>query len=456
MNTAAVVRIYCTSLEPDYDAPWQALTPNSGTGSGVAIAANRVLTGAHVVADATFVQVQKVDDPTRYTARLVALCHDADLALLEIDEPAFAKGIEPAELGELPELRDRVSVVGFPVGGHEVSVTEGVVSRIELQRYSHSQRRLLALTVDAAINSGNSGGPVFAGDKVVGIAFQSLRDAENIGEVVPSVLVARFLRGVKEGRPLGVPSLSVRVQGLENPVLRQRLGMREDQTGVRVRGVEFGGAGDGVLEVGDVLLALDGHDIANNGTVRWRGLRTTYPVVLSERFIGDPVPVRLLRDGVEREVTVTLGDLSVLAERSQYDVRPRYIVYGGLVFQPLSRDFLATWKTWWEKAPSELVNAYHNELRREGCHERVVLSRILADELTIGYTDRRNEFVERVDGVAVQSLAHLGELLDRAGDRVELETSWGAVLVFDTAAVRAGQSRILANYRIAAARSQRL
>ena len=72
----------------------------------------------------------------------------------------------------MPRLRDEVAVVVYPVGGEEISITEGVVSRIEVQRYSHSQRHLLAVTVDAAINAGNSGGPVFGDGKVVGIAFQ--------------------------------------------------------------------------------------------------------------------------------------------------------------------------------------------------------------------------------------------------------------------------------------------
>ena len=72
-------------------------------------------------------------------------------AVLEVVEPAdFLDDIEPAEVGEMPRLRDAVEVVGYPVGGEEISITEGVVSRIEVQRYSHSQRHLLAVTVDAA------------------------------------------------------------------------------------------------------------------------------------------------------------------------------------------------------------------------------------------------------------------------------------------------------------------
>ena len=453
MNTTAVVRIYCTSQSPDYDAPWQARVPSSSTGSGVVVASGQVLTGAHVVAISTFLQVQQVEDSTRYTARLIGVCHDADLALLEINDPKFAQGVEAAQFRGLPELRQRVSVVGFPVGGQEVSITEGIVSRIELQLYSHSWREMLAITVDAAINSGNSGGPVFADDKVIGLAFQSHQNAENVGEIVPTVLIERFLRGVEEGRCLDVPDLSIHVQTLENPTLRRSLGMKDEHTGVCVRRVEFGGSADGVLQSGDVLLEIADHQIANNGTVRLHGFRTSYHTLLGERFVGDELPVRVWRDGAELSTTITLRARTALAERHRHDVRPRYVLYAGIVFQPLSRDFLATWQKWWDKAPPEFLHAYHNGVRTEETHERVVVSRVLADELTVGYTGNDNELVDSVNGVRIRSLAHLAECIDAAEGQILICTSWKAQLVFDTAEVAARENDILARYRITAARS---
>ena len=189
MSYPPVVRVYATAQRPDYDCPWQALPPSSSTGSGVLVGPNRVLTGAHVVANATFLQVQKPSDPNKVIAHVHTVCHDSDLALLTVEADNFLDGEEPGELGDLPDLRDKVYVVGFPIGGEEISITEGVVSRIEVQRYSHSQRQLLAVTVDAAINKGNSGGPVFKDGKIAGIAFQKLSGADNIGEMVPAPVI---------------------------------------------------------------------------------------------------------------------------------------------------------------------------------------------------------------------------------------------------------------------------
>ena len=154
MPYSQVVKIFATTQSPDYACPWQAQPPSSATGSGVIIGTRQILTGAHVVANATFLQIQKISTPDKVIARVQAVCHDADLALLEIDDETFTQDIEPAELGGLPELGDTVMVIGFPVGGEEVSMTEGVVSRIEVQKYDHSRRWLLAATGWAGLGPG--------------------------------------------------------------------------------------------------------------------------------------------------------------------------------------------------------------------------------------------------------------------------------------------------------------
>lgn len=127
-----------------------------------------------LAADHTSVQVRKHGFAEKFTARVLAIAHDCDIAILTVDDAKFWSGVTPAEFGPVPQLHDQVIVVGYPVGGDQISVTAGVVSRIDFGQYSHSTREHLVIQVDSAINSGNSGGPVFSGGVVVGIAFQSL------------------------------------------------------------------------------------------------------------------------------------------------------------------------------------------------------------------------------------------------------------------------------------------
>lgn len=459
MSHPEVVRVFATTQDPDHDSPWQARTPSSSTGSGVVIGPGEILTGAHVIANATFLQIQKPSHPDKAVARVKAVSHDADLALLEVVEPAgFLADITPAEIGEMPRLRDEVAVVGYPVGGEELSITEGVVSRIEVQRYSHSQRHLLAVTVDAAINAGNSGGPVFGGGdqagKVVGIAFQKLTGVDNIGEMVPPPIIRAFLAGVQQGRRPEIPSLGIITQNLENPLLRRQLGLATGESGVMVVQVDHGGSSDGILAPRDVILAIEGMPIANNGTVQYLARhRTRFDVALTGHYIGDPIGLTILRQGERKDVTVTLGPWVPLVPRSRYDLAPVYFVYGGLVFQTLTRDFLTTWDKWWNKAPKEFLYHYYSGARTPDRHEVVILTQILADEINVGYAHLYNEGVVALDGTMPRDMADFVHRLVAATGIVEIETSSGGVIMLDAAEVRAATPRILDRYRIPRDRS---
>ncbi|ACY19155.1 S1C family serine protease [Haliangium ochraceum] len=457
MSYPQVVRVFATCQFADYDNPWQAHGPSRGTGSGVVIAGQRILTGAHVVAHATFLQVQKQSDPDKAVAHIVAICHDCDLALLAVDDPAFFADLEPAAIGELPELRDKVAVVGFPVGGEEISVTEGVVSRIEVQRYSHSQRYILAATVDAAINEGNSGGPVFRKGRVSGIAFQKLTGADNIGEMVPAPVIRTFLDGVDKNKDPRIPGLGIAVQNLENPLLRQRLGLGEGQSGVLVVAVDHGCSAWGVLQPGDAMMAIDGLNIANNGTVRYFDrVRTRYDVVLGHYYVGDSMPVTVMRDGKVLELSLTLEPLRHLVPRTEYDRDPDYFVYGGLVFQTLTRELLRTWDKWFNKAPKEFLHAYYMGHRTAERQQLIVLTQVLSDEINIGYDRFYNESVMAVNGVMPRDMAEFVRMLDEATGVVEIRSSGPGVMLFDSEQVEAANARILARYHITRDRSLHL
>lgn len=454
MQYRGVVRVFATTQTPDHDNPWQSRTPQSSTGSGVVIRSRQILTGAHVVADATFLQVQKISSPEKVLARVAAICHDADLALLTVEDPDFFADISPAQLGDLPQLRDKVSVVGYPIGGEEISITEGVVSRIEVQRYSHSQRVLLAVTVDAAINAGNSGGPVFRDDKVVGIAHQKLENADNIGEMVPTPLIQRFLEAVATQRSTAVPSLGILVQGLENPTLRAHLGMPPGETGVRVAVVDHGGSADGSLQVGDVLLEVGGHPIANNHTIQFRDrLRTRFDVLLGLRHIGDRVEMTVRRGGTRQTVELQMRPHVDLVPRDRYDVRPSYYIYGGLVFQRLTRDYLGTWNQWWKQAPKEFLHLYYSGIRQPDRQEVVVLSHILADAVNCGYDHLHDESVIRVNDAPVVDFPSFVAQLDALEGTVVLELSKGGLVVLDAKEATAANRSILERYNIVRDRS---
>ena len=255
-----VVKVFATVQEPDFATPWQALGVESATGSGVVIETNDnkllILTAAHVVSDCTFLQCQRVgaENPDKHIATVYAVRHECDLALLEVDvdkDSEFWADLEPARLADVPSLRSVVLVAGFPVGGEELSITEGVVSRIEGQPYSHSQRYLLAVTVDAAINEGNSGGPVFSDTgELLGIAFQALEGAENTGHVIPPPVIEHFIDGVAASGPegyKGYPADGIKMQQLTNCMLRSYYNLDGSVRGVLVTDVYYNNTCHGII-----------------------------------------------------------------------------------------------------------------------------------------------------------------------------------------------------------------
>ena len=188
----SVVKVMTTSDAPDYEQPWQTEGPDAAVGSGAIVMTSRgprVLTNAHVVQNQVYIEVRRYGKSRKFEAVVEGVGHVCDLALLRIDDPGFAKGAQAFPIGDLPSLGERVAALGFPIGGERLSITEGIVSRIEIYPYAHSQRNLLAVQIDAAINSGNSGGPVVKDGEIVGIAFEALDEAENVGYMIGAPVV---------------------------------------------------------------------------------------------------------------------------------------------------------------------------------------------------------------------------------------------------------------------------
>eukprot|EP01063_Lacrimia_lanifica_P014595 TRINITY_DN21157_c0_g1_i1.p1 TRINITY_DN21157_c0_g1~~TRINITY_DN21157_c0_g1_i1.p1 ORF type:complete len:601 (+),score=171.10 TRINITY_DN21157_c0_g1_i1:38-1840(+) len=456
-----VVKIYTTSQEPDYANPWQREGVESCTGSGVVLmvgSKQMILTAAHVVANQTFVQVQRsgVASPDKYIAQVYAVRHECDLAVLSVDDDEFWDGLSAAPIGALPAHRDVVLVAGFPVGGEELSVTQGVVSRIEGQEYAQSSRRLLAVTVDAAINSGNSGGPVFVeSGALVGIAFQADDDSENIGHIVPPPVILHFLEGVERHGPAGYkgfPSAGLAWQELTNPYLRRRAGLDTKASGVLVTDVFYGNTCSEVVQRHDVITAVDGCAVARNGTVACKGFgrhaRVDLDVIFTTFQCGEAIRLELVRDGAPIEVEVTAQPVNDLVPLAQYDRNPPYFIYCGLVFQPLSTDFIGALED------DDTTLDYIMECGNVTPDRRqvVVLGSTLTDKVNVGYNALSYAPITKVNGAPVVDLLDFVAKVEATlTEVVEFETASKEVIVVPgprDAEAQAANKRILKRYKV--------
>ena len=355
----------------------------------------------------------------------MSVLHEVDLALVEV--LTGLEDVDPVPLPKnkevrLPKLREKVYVLGFPVGGNDLSITEGVVSRIEVQSYSHSHARALAVTVDAAINSGNSGGPVLSQSTggLVGVAFQGYAGSsvENQGHMVPAPVIDRFLKGVLEGD--GPRREASRVEGAAAapeprrasaaPQLAEPSEVLED-AGRHAHGGDGDARRAREQRGGD---ATPGGRRARGGRGEARqrrerrllGQRLAMVAILQARFIGDVVPLKILRGGEEKKVDVTLKALC--AARAPGAVRrpPAVRHRRGLALPALSLEYLQSWGGDLKDAPTHLVEQYYDGISGPDKKEVVVLSQVLSDDVNVGFTfdSVGLDYVATVDGAPVADM----------------------------------------------------
>ena len=175
----SVVKIFATLRQPDLNKPWTKQPPATATGSGVIIDGKRILTNAHVVVYASQVEVQAHESGEKVAATVEAIGPGIDLAILKLDDESLFDGRPAVKRStRLPAIKDTVMAYGYPTGGSTLSITKGIVSRVEFAGYGFSLGGL-RIQVDAAINPGNSGGPAIAGDEMIGLAFSRLETAQN-------------------------------------------------------------------------------------------------------------------------------------------------------------------------------------------------------------------------------------------------------------------------------------
>lgn len=455
----SVVKIYTVSDSFSYDNPWQTTGQSKGTGSGCIIEGRRILTNAHVISNSTFIQVKKAGEAKRYTARVDSVSHHSDLAILKVDDPEFFRDSAPVQIGDLPEVRDKVAVYGFPTGGDEMSITEGVVSRIEQRNYAHSSANLLACQIDAAINPGNSGGPVIKNDRIAGVAFQSSARGENIGYMVPAPIIIHFLKDITDGKYDGFPELGILFQNMENPDQREKFRMTEKQTGVLIANILIDSPVRNILQVNDVVTAIDDVQIENDGSVEFRpGERTSLNYLVQRKFINDWINVRILRNGEIKNMKVKLSvtmNSTRLVPFEQYDIYPTYYIYGGLVFAPLTKNYLLEWGSqWFFSAPSKLLNLYQNGIRTSDKKEVVLLSKVLADEINLGYHDIDNVIIEKVNGRRIADMSDLVRAVEDSKETFNVfEDDSGNKIILKRDIVEKYSGRILETYKVKADRS---
>jgi S1-C subfamily serine protease len=299
----AVVKVFSTMRYPDVIRPWTKQQPSEVTGSGVIIDGKRILTNAHVVLYASQVQVQANQAGDKISATVEAVAPGIDLAVLKLeDESLFDSHAPIKRAAAVPQIKDAVLAYGFPAGGTSLSITKGIVSRIEFAPYASSVSGL-RIQIDAAINPGNSGGPAVAGDKMIGLAFSALNNAQNIGYIIPNEEIDLFLQDIADGHYDGKPALFDDLQTLENPALRTFLKLGNSVHGIVVRR-PYAGDANNPLKEWDVITQIADAPVDDQGMIHIDGdLRVSFRYLVQKVAKNGTVPLTIVRAGQPLKVS---------------------------------------------------------------------------------------------------------------------------------------------------------
>jgi S1-C subfamily serine protease len=420
-----VVQIKVFSQGFDAYTPWQPTRISASTGTGFLITPEQILTNAHVISNAKFIQVQRYNQTVWYEVDVLFVAHDCDLAILKAKDPEFYKDSHVFQFGDIPELNSPINVVGYPIGGDKISVTRGIVSRKEQSTYAHSQvDSHLVIQVDAAINPGNSGGPAIQDGKVVGVAFQVASRGENIGYLIPTSVVRYFLKDIEDGVYDGYVELGARTMNSYNPSFRKLKNVPNNLDGVFVTRILRGGSAESFLQKDDLILEIDGMPIGRNGTVLYdKETRVDFVEIVDNKHSGEEIRLKVFREGKIISVKFPAKKMKEFDfMRHRYDSPFEYFLLGGLVFQPISRDLLQEWiRSGETQGGSQFFYRFFHfideDLGEGKKEEDIIFYRKLNHPVNSAAASFQNMILESVNDIPIKNIKHLRKVVNSVKDK---------------------------------------
>ena len=298
---------------------WGYTTQSAASGSGFIYSSDGyILTNFHVIESASSIKVTLYDG-TSYDAKLVGYDESNDIAVLKID----AENLTPVTIGDSDNLNvgDSVIAIGNPLGELTFSLTSGAVSALDREVTMSNNVTMNLIQTDCAINSGNSGGPLFnSHGEVIGIVSakyssgsnSSSASVEGLGFAIPMDDVANMVSDlVKNGYVTGKPIMGISVADVDESVTSY--GVPQGAI-IRVVTPDLCGAKAG-LQAGDIVTKIDNTDVTSASDLT---------SAIGNYKPGDKVTLTIFRSGETKTVEVTLEESTPEKTEKQNQAQQEY------------------------------------------------------------------------------------------------------------------------------------
>ena len=454
----SVVRVRAAIQPFDQFRPWQKKAPYGLNGTGVVLPGGKVLATAALVANRTEVGLEKPGSAEKCAAAVEAIDYEANLALLRPEKVEFLKGFKGLALGPALRAGDTAEVWQLERNG-ELLRNQAEILTVGVGRYPSDEAGFLQYGVRVSLPKRDDSYtlPLIRQGELVGMVMMYDRDSQE-GTAIPGPMIERFLADAADGKYEGFPTLGVSWTPLRDPNLREEVKAPKSGGILLTRINPRGTAGRAGLKEGDVLLSVDGMRLDEDGNYRdsLYGPTAIGNLVRVRPTVGSRAKFLISRDGKEMEMIGTYDRRArdeVAIPTLAFDVQPKYLVVGGLVFQQLTGAYLQEWgDKWTERAPQRLVErfSFQQEKRPDPEKKVVFLSQVLPAAINLGYQQYSGLVLETVNGKEILDLRQLAETLDgiQEGNLIFEFRDDPGKLVLDMSEVRAKQEEIRQAYGI--------
>ncbi|MFI3244427.1 MAG: PDZ domain-containing protein, partial [Akkermansia sp.] len=416
--TRALLRIRAAQQPDTILRPWQKDSVKSMEVMGTYLGDGRVLTAGQVAKDATYIELSLPDGSKTAPAQIISYDPDINLAIIgvshEKDQSIFEDRLA-LPLGEALRLGDKAEYWGVISGKDPLRIPISVKSGDTVDMMP----RLMLQSPQSILKDESFGYPIVSEGKLVGLS-SGFNAEQQTFSAINGELIARFLKREAQ-QAHSVPVLGISITPVDDPVMSRYLQLDEGESGVYLSEVSpLSAAQSAGLQPGDVILAVKDYKIDNQGQVQHPlyGRISVHALLRSLLPLGESLSLHIKRKGEEMDISVPLNrDAAEKAPIPSLKVKEqvRYIIHGGLLFQPLSTNYLDALKAAANGTlPEEFLTlkARSQELIDKGYQELSALSLVIPSPAVLGYESLAYCLVEQVNGKAVTSFDQLAQLLD--------------------------------------------
>jgi len=453
----STVIVKVASQSPSIESPWEKKSVVRKQYIGTVVKNNLVLITAFAVIDSKIIEMKKIGESKLHKMKIVFVDQESNLALLSTIDPKAMKGLQPIKFGKnipagtrtkLLTISKNDQVIVHPATLNDVGIYKSTTSNLSLLNYLFKIQKKGLGWSEPILNKG----------KLVGIA--SGQSADYVF-AIPAFVIEHFLKDHHDENYRGFPSIGIIVHSLDDGNLRTLLKADKYSGGIRVSRVLDTSPFKGILEKDDVLLEINETKISGKGAIddrMWK--KVGFQLVVNRLYAGEEIRIAFSRDGVRKTAKRRLARFNSNSFVIPYYRRTAsvpHLIYGGLIFQELTLNYLQAWgDNWPNSAPSRLIHAwqYSNDPIDEGTRKIIVLNRILADEFNRGYQSLDDIRVVEVNGKKIDSLTDLKSILKnpivsngKQLTKISLADGYGEIVLgFDL--LNAANKRIAKTYGI--------